>query len=1102
MKNNKTVSRALSLVLTFAILASFLVFSVPSASAATLRDTKVTYGENDELLWALKRLTGVATHMKANAHPDDENNATMASMLLRDGTRTVNLTLTTGTGGQNALGSEIDIAYGAVRNLELKQAMNTVRADQIHPTDSIAAEVARDFGFSKRWEETYLPGFWVWDVAIERITRIIREERPDIFFEQGSTARSQHGQHQATAMICYAAYLAAQDPNMFPDQIADGLMPWRIPFFTGSATGTSGDHARYPADLLGGYFAGKVMSRQPATTVRYRSGNYVESKFTGTVFYNGTTNPLQSSAQFGALSRQFHISQGVGGTPGAPGTTSNSDSSSSAIRLLPINGEEPPAAVDMFDPKWGVPKTLGDLAKTGNEGIDAAFTKLQADVDAIVAAFPDNAAVLALVHGMIKDVKDALALVAASNLAADVKYDLNYRLNRKLGELAKCSQQAARLAMKLNPATWTPYAGQALSLPVEITNNGTVAVNVTNVSLNVPKDWTFTGAPATGNLAPGAGSSSAFTVNIPTSAWYDYFQNTPVTATVTYEVGGVANAYTFAYNDKPNWDWEYNKLAVMPQFGLLMTPTNYAVNTLRDYSELPVKVDVTNNMNGAQTASVYLEAPAGWTVVPASINLSFEATGEVKTAEFKLIPAANFGGQDRVDINAKVVRDGVISSKVVQIVEYEHIGRTYYLYDSVLTIQGVDVVVPDGFKLGYVDGGRDLMYIYLAQIGFDVTLLTPEDIATGDLSKYDTIMTGTRAYGTRNDLNTNRARLLEYVNNGGNMVVNYQQASGDGWNAANAPYPINIGSPTGDWRIAEEYVPMTCLIPEHSVMHYPNKIVESDWDNWIQERSIYDVNFRTSSQVYQYVFEGIDTDEEINNPSRGVERVLAVTPYGKGHYTYNTFCIYRQIQGLVPGGYRLLTNIICQNYSEAPTVTDVSIMPASIVETFAANIPVVAEGKNLAGKQLSAYMIDAAGNQVGNKLALSNGKGTLKIAAAPEAGDYKVVVEVDGGIPKAAPIAVVPYDIDIWKMSYALNDDGFLVISFKADIADKPGVTVVKEDANVLGYAIVDKSIVTTFKPSTITTHSTHAISVSGIKYPDLFPSYSFTFAGSYTYVA
>lgn len=204
--------------------------------------------------------------------------------------------------------------------------------------------------------------------------------------------------------------------------------------------------------------------------------------------------------------------------------------------------------------------------------------------------------------------------------------------------------------------------------------------------------------------------------------------------------------------------------------------------------------------------------------------------------------------------------------------------------------------------MGYIESGFDKVADYLSNAGINITKLTAPDLAEGDLSQYDTIVTGIRAYLSREDLKANNARLLEYVENGGHLVVQYHKP-GDGWDALKtAPYPLTLGNPSIRWRVTDEKATVNVLKPESALFNYPNKITSDDWSNWVQERGLYfpmewDDRFETFISM-------ADPNEE---PFDGG---ILMAKYGNGTYLYTNLVLYRQIQGQVPGGYRIMTNLI------------------------------------------------------------------------------------------------------------------------------------------------------------------------------------------------
>ncbi|GAA0609751.1 hypothetical protein GCM10009001_28880 [Virgibacillus siamensis] len=210
--------------------------------------------------------------------------------------------------------------------------------------------------------------------------------------------------------------------------------------------------------------------------------------------------------------------------------------------------------------------------------------------------------------------------------------------------------------------------------------------------------------------------------------------------------------------------------------------------------------------------------------------------------------------------------------------------------------------LPENLKVGYIDSGFDKVADRLSAIGMDVTKLTTEDLQSGDLASYDTIVTGIRAYLSRDDLRTNNPRLLEYVRNGGHMVVQYNKPW-DNWKPnETSPYKLVIGQPSIEWRVTHETAEVNVLKPKHPLFNFPNTIKQSDWDNWVQERGLY-FPMDWASEYETFV--------SMSDPGgKEFQGGILMADYGKGSYLYTNLVWYRQIQSQVPGGYRIFTNLV------------------------------------------------------------------------------------------------------------------------------------------------------------------------------------------------
>ena len=850
MKKGKKFTRAIAAALSLAL--AVTIAAPMDASATNLNSNN----RGAEKLWmAIKQITGVSTIMDTGAHPDDERNSLLAYCLLEKGAETVAVITTYGQGGQNAIGSESGFAYSAVRARELQEAMDLIGGELVVISEEYD-NTAVDFGFSKLGEEALA----IWDVEeqIERTVRAIRTYRPDVVFNSANNVLTEHGQHQATNIITAEAFKRAADPNAYPDQIKAGLRPYQ------------------PKKL---YDTGKA------------------DDYTAKMDYTMYNEILGLTyEQFGQNSRYFHISQSMGKV------TDVSATAASYHKLIATSLEKKltDKEEDMFD---GIELTYTDLAAKyhKNKQVYRLLNSLQDDADDIVAAYPINSKVTSAAHDMIDDINKGLDTIKKSNLSEEDKYDLTFRLNTKLDQLYEVSAQSSSLIATITPASYEVARGQSTKVTVQLYNGGKSDLKNLSVKLNTPEGWTVSAPKVTtaSKIDYNKTIKFEYEVSIPKNAdYYHPYEEIPMTATVSYVVDGVASKTTI----------EPKKLfAVMPEYSLQLSPENYVLNTTVANSTIPVTVGVKSYVTGKTSTTVTLDAPAGWTVEPKQVKLEFTGNNQNKTANFTITPPANLKDENRYTIKAKATSAKMVSDQTVQVISYDHIGTTYYLYDAAVTVQSAKVILPEGLKVGYFDSGKDEVYKYLEQIGMDVTVIGDNDVMYGDLSKFDTIVLGIRAYRDSEALITANNRLLDFVEKGGNLVVNYSQNSAaDKWQPSFAPYPLKIGSPTLTWRVVEEDAKMTILDPNNKVFSTPNKIVESDWDGWVQERSIY--NISEADPKYTKLVSAIDKGSEIVQDGQWL-----TTNYGKGVYTYTSIVWYRQIQqAMAPGAYRMFVNILSQ----------------------------------------------------------------------------------------------------------------------------------------------------------------------------------------------
>ena len=235
-----------------------------------------------------------------------------------------------------------------------------------------------------------------------------------------------------------------------------------------------------------------------------------------------------------------------------------------------------------------------------------------------------------------------------------------------------------------------------------------------------------------------------------------------------------------------------------------------------------------------------------------------------------------------------------------QVIEYPHIQRRHKIVPAVATFEVIDVAIPPGLTVGYIMGVGDQVPAALQQLGARVTLIDSDEMAWGDLSRYNAIVTGVRAYERRADLRANNHRLLKYVENGGTAIVQYNRTEFN--QAQYGPYPARTSSE----RITDENAPVRLLVPAHPAFNVPNKLNERDWQGWVQERGTYFLE-QPLDPRYVDLVEMEDPFEYNKGPKRGS---LVEARFGKGRWLYVGLGLWRQLPSGTEGAYRLFANLI------------------------------------------------------------------------------------------------------------------------------------------------------------------------------------------------
>ena len=379
------------------------------------------------------------------------------------------------------------------------------------------------------------------------------------------------------------------------------------------------------------------------------------------------------------------------------------------------------------------------------------------------------------------------------------------------------------------------------------------------------------------------------------------FRPTPFRASFELEFSSVRivveRPVIHRYGSDPFAGEKQMELQVVPPFAVEVTPS---VAIVPRSAALERDLRVTVRYGGREPAAgvVTLALPSGWEQTPDRAVVEFAREDEVRTVRFRVRPAPGaVVGEYR--IGATFEFDGGVFGRGFQVVEYPHIGRRHLVHDAETVIQVIDVRLQPGLLVGYVDGVGDEVPPAIEQLGAQLEGISADQLAFGDLSKYDVIVTGVRAYERNGDLRANNGRLLDYVNAGGTLIVQYNKFEFN--EAQYGPYPARVSRN----RVTDEYAEVEILTPSHQLFRYPNAISDETWAGWVQERGLYFLGDKASA--YADLVELSDSFP--SNP--GVKRgALVEARYGQGRWVYVGLGLWRQLPAGTPGAYQLLANLL------------------------------------------------------------------------------------------------------------------------------------------------------------------------------------------------
>ena len=849
-----------------------------------------------ELGLVLRQLNTTGTFMMATAHPDDENNGLLALLAKGQGIRTALVTATRGDGGQNEIGPELFDALAALRTEELLAAHRLDGAEQYFTR-------AVDFGYSFSRDETFEK--WGRDEILGDYVRMIRTLRPDVIAGMSPDGDGGGQHHQASAVLAREAYLAAGDPSRFPEQLAEGLRPWQAEKFYFSAGfgfgfGRGGRGGRGGPPRAGGDDAPRM------TTVEI-----------------GQFDPLlgRTYAEIGSHARSMHKCQGMSPLVSLPGPAS------SRYRLAEttIPGQADIPERTLFD---GVDTSIEGLARFagGQPPADlvAQLSTLAGHGRTALEAFErgDRGGQRAAVLAGLGAVRNLRAGLSAYGLTDDARFELDFRLAQKESQYQEAALLAHELRLEALADDGVVTAGQVVDVTLQVANYGEAAVAVrqvgfsgfANTNVACGADIVAAGAvydcESSMRLPPNAPPSDVHWERLDGTARYRFdedvefglpFRPTPFTATFEIDFVSARVAIQRPIRYRHGGDLfageKRMELQVVPRFAVDVTP-QIAIIPLGAEDTREVRVTVRHGGEGAAEGEVMLELPDGWQSSPRQATVEFSREDEAQTVRFTLsAPGGVDTGEYR--IGARVTADGEEFDRGYQVVEYPHIGRRHLVQESSTVMQVVDVELEPGLRVGYVDGVGDEVPPAIEQLGATLEYISADSLAYDDLSGFDVIVTGVRAYERNTALRANNDRLLDYVSGGGTMIVQYNKFEFN--DAQYGPYPAQVSRN----RVTDEFAPVRVVSPDHQVFGFPNEISDATWNDWVQERGLYFLGDK--DPAYTDLVEL--TDSFPSNP--GVKRgALVEARHGDGRWLYVGLGLWRQLPAGTPGAYQLLANLL------------------------------------------------------------------------------------------------------------------------------------------------------------------------------------------------
>jgi LmbE family N-acetylglucosaminyl deacetylase len=813
----------------------FLLFAMSVWAQKPLKPTAI------EIFNQIKKANFLGSVLYIAAHPDDENTRLITYFANENKAQTAYLSLTRGDGGQNLIGSELRSQLGVIRTQELLEARKIDGGIQFFSS-------ANDFGFSKNPDET----LQIWDKnqILSDIVFTIRKFQPDIIINRFDhrTSGNTHGHHTASALLSVTSFDMAGDATSFKSQLekVSVWQPKRL-FFNPSW-----------------WFYG---SKEKFDTADKSQFYTLE---TG-VFYPDLG---KSNQEIAALSRSSHQSQGFG-------TTGNRGSEIEYLELIKGNAfENNNNAFEGIDTSWN--------RVEGGKSIGILLSK-------VIKTFDFK-----------KPYKSVPDLLKAYQMIANLKE--NHWKPIKLEEIKNCITACCGLYVEAVSDRQEATPASQINVKLELINRSPIAVTLEAATVLPNQKITHFYTPLKNNLTLQEDLQVQLpeNLNYTTPFWleskekqvFDTDNNIKTNierqlkVIFNLEINGVKipleRTIVYRYNSEVQGEM-YAFLDIVPE-----VTTKIMDNVVLFASEKKKKIAVKisagkDNIKG----NVKLVSPEKWVVFPNLIPFELAKKGDEIIVNFDVLPPKNI---ETAIFKSIATVDGKVFDKSQTIIAYNHIAKQQILQPAEAKMIRMNLkIIPK--KIAYIMGAGDQVPQSLTQMGYQVSLIKPEDISLKKLDSIDVIITGIRAYNTLPKLINKQKILFDFVKSGKVVIVQYNTPQDLITNNI-TPFYLKISKD----RVTDENAKVNFLAPKHPVLNYPNIITQTDFEGWKQEQGLYYPNEFDSAFIP--ILASNDFGESTKNGA------LLVAPYGKGFYVYTALSFFRELPEGVTGAYRLMANII------------------------------------------------------------------------------------------------------------------------------------------------------------------------------------------------